>query len=113
MYYRLRPGADWPYIFQIASQSAQVVDVSLGGASFSLNSKSNYEVGQTMDLICSKADGQRHSILTKIKRVWQPANLVTSDVKCVAVQFLLKDMSLSKELEREILQIQRGALYKA
>jgi hypothetical protein len=66
-----------------------------------------------MDLICSKADGQRYSILTKIKRVWQPTNLAKSDVKCVAVQFLRKDMNLSKELEREILQVQRAAMYRA
>jgi hypothetical protein len=113
MYYRLRPGADWPFIFEIASQPAQVLDVSLGGASFSLNSKSDYEPAQTIDLICYKADGEKHSILAKIKRVWYPANLSKSDVRYVAVQFLRKDMSLHKELEREILQVQRGAMYKA
>jgi hypothetical protein len=113
MYYRLRPGADWPFIFEIAAQPAQVLDVSLGGASFSLNSKRDYEPAQTIDLICSDTNGERHSILAKIKRVWHPANLAKSDVKFVAVQFLRKDMSLNKELEREILQVQRGALYKA
>jgi hypothetical protein len=111
MYYRLKPGADWPFMFEIASQPVQVLDVSLGGASFSLNSKSNHEPAQTIDLICYKADGGRHSILAKIKRVWYPANFAKSDVKFVAVQFLRKDMSLNKELEREILHVQRGAIY--
>jgi hypothetical protein len=112
MYYRLRPGAAWPFRFEIASQPATLLDVSLGGASFSLNSKSHYEPAQTIDVICSKADGERHSILVKIKRVWSPANLAKTDVKYVAVQFLRKDINLNKDLEREILQIQRGAIYK-
>ncbi len=113
MHYRLRPGADWPFLFEIASQPVQVLDVSLGGAAFSLNSNRDYEPSQTMNLICSKADGERYSILAKIKRVLHPANHTKSDIKCIAVQFLRKDMNLSKELEREILKVQRGALYKA
>jgi hypothetical protein len=56
---------------------------------------------------------EKHSILAKIKRVWYPANLAKSDVRYVAVQFLRKEKSLNKELEREILQVQRGAMYKA
>lgn len=112
MFYRLRPGAAWPFKFEIAAQPATLLDVSLGGASFSLNSKSHCEPAQTIDVICSRADGQRHSILAKIKRVWSPANLAKTDVKYVAVQFLRKDINLNKDLEREILQIQRGALYK-
>jgi hypothetical protein len=113
MHYRLRPGVDWPFIFEIASQPAKILDVSLGGASFCLDCKKDYEPAQTINLSCSKADGEKHSILAKIKRVWHPANLAKSDVKCVAVQFLRKDMNLSKELEREILQVQRGAMYRA
>jgi len=112
MHYRLRPGADWPFIFEIASQPAQVLDVSLGGALFSLDNKYDFEPSQTIDLICSKADGERHSILAKIKRVWYPANPANSDLKYIAVQFLRKDMGLNKELEKEILQVQRGAMYR-
>lgn len=113
MHYRLRPGADWPFTFEIASQPAQVLDISLGGASFTVNAKRDYEPAQTISLNCSRAGGERHSILAKIKRVWQPANLSTSDLKYVAVQFLWKDISLNKELEKEVLQVQRGAMYKA
>jgi hypothetical protein len=113
MHYRLRPGVDWPFIFEIASQPAKILDVSLGGASFCLDCKKDYEPNQTIDVICSKMDGERHSILAKIKRVWYPANLAKSDVRYVAVQFLRKDMNVSKELEREILQVQRGAMFRA
>lgn len=112
MHYRLRPGVDWPFQFEIASQPAQVLNVSLGGATFLLNSKTNYEPAQTIDVICAKSDGAGHPMLAKIKRVWYPANLAKPDVKHIAVQFLRKDINLSKELEREILQVQRGTIYR-
>jgi hypothetical protein len=114
MHYRVRPGMDWSYTFSLESRPVNLINISLGGALFSHSGKNKIEVGQTVQVTGQGTDGEQlPGILAKVKRVWAPLESRQTGLEFVAVQFSTRDAGLVRELGREILQTQRGAVYRA
>ena len=115
MHYRVKSGIDWVYTFSVESQPVKLLDISLGGALFSHSSKKRFVLGQAVQVTGQGSDGEQiPQIFAKVKRVWsQTVRSTQTGLEYVAVEFSARDVSLVRELGREILQIQRGAVYKA
>jgi hypothetical protein len=114
MHYRVRPDVDWEFRFSLDSQPVNLINISLGGALFSHNSKKPVELGQAVQVTGHGSDGEQLPRITaKVKRVWSPMESKQTGLEYVAVQFSTKDAVLARELGREILQIQRGSIYQA
>jgi hypothetical protein len=114
MHYRVKPGMGWAYTFSVESQPVKLNNISLGGALFSHDSKKQFELGQAVQGTGQGSDGEQlPRIIAKVKRVWSPMGSKQTGLEYVAVQFSTRDASLVRELGREILQNQRGAVYKA
>lgn len=114
MHYRVKPGMDWPYTFSLGSQPVKLINISLGGALFSHDSKKQFELGQAVQITGQGSDTEQlPRIIAKVKRVWSTMGSQQTGLEYVAVEFSTRDVSLVRELGRKILHIQRGAVYKA
>lgn len=112
MHYRVRPGADWPGRIAVNDAAVSLLDISLGGASFSHGGENTFEHGRTAKLIYTDPAEKDHPIEAVVKRVWTPRDARGAGRECVAVKFLNLGKELERELGREIMELQRGALYK-
>jgi hypothetical protein len=112
MHYRVRPGADWSARIEVGKATVNLLDISLGGASFSHNGKDSFEHGRIVQVTYTDPDGKQHPIPAEVKRVWIPQDARHTGLEFVAVRFTHLDKELERELGREIMELQRGALYK-
>jgi hypothetical protein len=113
MHFRVKPAIDWAFRFSLESQPVNLINISLGGALFCRKDITRLEPGQTVQVTGQASDGEQlPHIVAKVKRVWSPLEAVQTGLEYVAVQFYSKDANLTRELGREILQIQRGSVYK-
>lgn len=112
MHYRVRPGADWPGRFAVNDNAVSLLDISLGGASFSHGGENTFEHGRKIRLIYANPDGTEHPMDAEVKRIWTPRDARGAGRECVAVKFLGLGKELERELGRELMELQRAALYK-
>jgi hypothetical protein len=112
MHYRVRPGADWPGHIVVNDAEVSLLDISLGGALFCHGGENTFEHGRTVRLIYTDPAEKDHPIEAVVKRVWTPRDARGAGQECVAVRFLRLGKELERELGRELMELQRGALYK-
>jgi len=112
MHYRVRPGADWSARIEVDASVVNLLDISLGGARFSHDGKNPLEHGQAVQVTYTDPDGKQHQIPAEVKRVWIPQDARHTGLEFVAIRFTHLDKELERELGREIMELQRGALYK-
>ncbi len=114
VHYRVKPGVDWAYTFSVDEQPVKLMNISLGGALFSHSSRKRFELGQAIQVTGQGSNGEQlPQIIARVKRVWSPSGSAQTGLEYVAVEFSTRDASIVRELGKEILQIQRGAAYKA
>lgn len=112
LHYRVRPGKEWSKRIEIDSMPVNLIDISLGGTLFTHSKEKPLEYGQELRVIYTDNDGNRHVIPSIVKRVWTPLEMRHTDLEYTAIQFLDMDKTLERELGREIMEIQRGAVSK-
>ena len=112
MHYRVRPGADWPGRIAVNGAAVSLLDISLGGALFCHGGENTFEHGRTIQVIYTDPNEGDHAIEAVVKRVWTPRDARGAGRECVAVKFLGLGKELERELGRELMELQRAALYK-
>lgn len=112
MHYRVRPGSDWATRIAVDSQAVNLIDISIGGALFSHGIERPFEHNRAVEVAYRGSDGTRHAIPAVVRRVWTPSDARCDGIEFVAVRFTRMEKELERELAREIMEIQRGSLYK-
>jgi len=112
MHYRVRPGSEWSTRIAVDSQAVNLIDLSIGGALFSHGIESPFEHNRPVEVTYTGSDGTRHAIPAVVRRVWTPPDARCNGIEFVAVRFTRLEKELERELAREIMELQRGALYK-
>ena len=111
LHYRVRPGKDWSKRIEVDSMPVNLIDISLGGTLFSHSNEKPIEYGQELHVMYTDNEGNRHVIPSIVKRVWTPAEMRHVNLEYVAVQFRNLDKEVERDLGREIMEIQRNAIY--
>jgi c-di-GMP-binding flagellar brake protein YcgR len=112
MHYRVRPGSEWSTRIEVDSGPVNLIDISIGGALFSHGIEKPFEYNRAVQVIYTGSDGTQHPIPAVVRRVWTPHDARCSGLEFVAIRFTHLDRELERELAREIMEIQRGSLYK-
>jgi len=112
MHYRVRPGSEWSTRITVESRAVNLIDISIGGALFSHGIEHPFEHNRTVEVIYTGSDGTRHVIPAAVRRVWTPSDARGGGIEFVAVRFKHMERELERELAREIMELQRGSLYK-
>jgi hypothetical protein len=112
MHYRVRPGSEWSSRIEVDSMPVNLIDISLGGALFSHGLEKPFEYNSTLEVTYTGSDGTRHPMPAVVRRVWTPPDERYSGLEFVAIRFTYLGKELERELAREIMEIQRGSLYK-
>jgi hypothetical protein len=112
MHYRVRPGSEWSTRIEVDSQAVHLIDISIGGALFSHGIERPFEHNRTVEVAYRGSDGTRHAIPAVVRRVWTPSDKRCDGIEFVAVRFMHMEKELERELTREIMELQRGSLYK-
>jgi len=112
MHYRVRPGSEWSTRIEVDSRAVNLIDISIGGALFSHGIEKPFEHNRAVEVTYRDSDGTRHGIPAVVRRVWTPSDARCDGIEFVAVRFTHLDRDLERELAREIMEIQRGSLYK-
>jgi len=112
MHYRVRPGSEWSTRIEVDRQAVHLIDISIGGALFSHGIERPFEHNRTVEVTYTGSDGTRHAIPAVVRRVWTPQDARCDGIEFVAVRFTHLEKELERELAREIMELQRGSLYK-
>jgi len=112
MHYRVRPGSEWSTRIEVDSMPVNLIDISIGGALFSHGNANPFEYNRAVQVTYTGSDGTRHLIPAVVRRAWTPHDARSSGLEFVAIRFTRLDKELERELAREIMEIQRGSLYK-
>ncbi len=112
MHYRVRPGSEWSTRIEVDSLPVNLIDISIGGALFSHGIEKPLEYNRAVQVTYTASDGTRHPIPAVVRRVWTLHDPRCSSLEFVAIRFTHLDRELERELAREIMEIQRGSLYK-
>jgi len=112
MHYRVRPGSEWSTRIEVDRQAVHLIDISIGGALFSHGIERPFEHNRTVEVTYTGSDGTRHAVPAVVRRVWTPQGARCDGIEFVAVRFTHLDKELERELAREIMELQRGTLYK-
>ncbi|HEX9158020.1 MAG TPA: PilZ domain-containing protein, partial [Syntrophales bacterium] len=112
MHYRVRPGSEWSTRIEVDSMPVHLIDISIGGALFSHGVENPFEYNSTVQVTYTGSDGKRHLIPAVVRRAWTPPDARSCGLEFVAIRFTQLDKELERELAREIMEIQRGSLYK-
>jgi len=112
MHYRVRPGSEWSTRIEVDRQAVHLIDISIGGALFSHGIERPFEHNRTVEVTYTGSDGTRHAIPAVVRRVWTPQGARCDGIEFVAVRFTHLEKELERELAREIMELQRGTLYK-
>ncbi|NPV05348.1 MAG: PilZ domain-containing protein [Syntrophaceae bacterium] len=112
MHYRVRPGSEWSTRIAVDSQAVNLIDISIGGALFSHGIGRPFEHNRNVEVTYTGSDGTRHAIPAVVRRVWTPQDARCNGIEFVAVRFTNLKKELERELAREIIELQRGTLYK-
>jgi len=112
MHYRVRPGSEWSARIEVDSLPVNLIDISIGGALFSHGIENPFEYNRALQVSYTGSDGTRHLIPAVVRRAWTPPDARCSGLEFVAIRFTHLDKELERELAREIMELQRGSLYK-
>jgi hypothetical protein len=112
MHYRVRPGSEWSARIEVDSLPVNLIDISIGGALFSHGIEKPFEYNQAVQVTYRGSDETLHLIPAVVRRVWTPSDARCSGLEFVAIRFTHMQKELERELGREIMEIQRGSLYK-
>ncbi|HNQ02118.1 MAG TPA: hypothetical protein PKN59_07485, partial [Syntrophales bacterium] len=82
------------------------------GALFSHGIERPFEHNRPVEVTYRGSDGTRHTIPAVVRRVWTPPDARCGGIEFVAVRFTRLEKELERELAREIMELQRGSLYK-
>jgi hypothetical protein len=112
MFYRLEPPSNCGIDIFVNGSKVSLLDVSIGGASFSHNRIYPFRVNEEANIIL--VIGERASqIESKVVRVWEPENeKVKKTLEFVSIQFLDMNGHIKNELGRRIRDIERDLHYK-
>jgi hypothetical protein len=112
MHYRVRPGSEWSKRIEVDAAPVNLIDISIGGALFCHGKENAFEYNRTVEVSYTGSDGTRHLIPAVVRRAWTPPDARCSGLEFVAVRFTQLEKELERELAREIMELQRGSLYK-
>jgi hypothetical protein len=112
MFYRIEPPSNCDIDIFVNGNKVSILDVSIGGASFSHNKIYPFRVNEETKIIL--VIGERASqIESKVVRVWEPENeKVKNSLEFVSIQFLDMKGHIKNELGRKIRDIERGLRHK-
>jgi hypothetical protein len=112
MFYRLEPPSNCDIDIFVNGNKVSILDVSIGGASFSHNKIYPFRVNEETKIIL--VIGERASqIESKVVRVWKLENeKVKNSLEFVSIQFLDMKGHIKNELVRKIRDIERGLRHK-
>lgn len=112
MFYRLEPPSNCGIDIFVNGTKVSILDVSIGGASFSHNKIYPFKTNEETKIIL--VIGERASqIESKVVRVWEPENeQVKKTLEFVSIQFLDMNGHIKNELGRKIRDVERDLRYK-
>jgi hypothetical protein len=112
MFYRLEPPSNCGIDIFVNGIKVNILDISIGGASFSHNKIYPFKMNEEVKIIL--VIGERASqIESKVVRVWEPENeKVKKSLEFVSIQFLDMEGRIKNELSRKIRDIERDLRYK-
>jgi hypothetical protein len=112
MFYRLEPPSNCGIDIFVNGIKVSILDISIGGASFSHNKIYPFRVSEETKIIL--VIGERASqIESKVIRVWLPENEnVKKSLEFVSIQFLDMNGHIKNELGRKIRDVERDLRYK-
>ena len=112
MFYRLEPPSNCGIDIFVNGTKVSILDISIGGASFSHNKIYPFKVNEETKIIL--VIGERASqIESRVVRVWVPENeKVKKSLEFVSIQFLDMKGHIKNELGRKIRDVERDLRYK-
>ena len=107
MFYRLEPPSNSGLDIYIDGERAGILDISIGGASFSHKRNTPFQTNSTIGIILS-IDGAETRIDAQVLRVREPeSNRLKKSLELVSVSFLNMPGSTKNTLSRKIRDIER------
>jgi len=112
MFYRHEPPSNCGIDIFVKGIKANILDISIDGASFSHNNVRPFEVNEEIKIIL--IIGERASqIKAKVVRAWEPENeKMKKGLEFVSVRFLDLNSTIKKELGRRIWDIEKDLHHK-
>jgi c-di-GMP-binding flagellar brake protein YcgR len=112
MFYRLEPPSNCGIDIFVNGSKVNILDISIGGASFSHNKVYPFKANENASVIL--IIGERASqIMSKVVRVWQPDDeRMKKSLEFVSIQFLNMNGHIKNELGRKIRDVERALRYK-
>lgn len=112
MFYRLEPPSNCGIDIFVNGSKVNILDISIGGASFSHNKVYPFKTNENASVII--IIGERASqIMSRVVRVWQPDNeRMKKSLEFVSIQFLNMNGHTKNELGRKIRDVERNLRYK-
>jgi hypothetical protein len=112
MFYRLEPPGNCGIDIFVNGNKVNILDVSIGGASFSHNKVYPFRVNDEVKIILVVGE-RAYQTESRVVRVWEPENeRVKRSLEFVSIQFLDMDGHTKNELGRKIRDIERELRYK-
>jgi hypothetical protein len=112
MFYRLEPPSNCGIDIFVNGNKVSILDVSIGGASFSHNKIYPFKMNEEIKIILVIGE-IASQIEAKVVRAWEPENeKVKKSLEFVSIQFLDMKGHIKNELGRKIRDIERGLRYK-
>lgn len=112
MFYRLEPPSNCGIDIFVNGIKVTILDVSIGGASFSHNKIYPFKMNEETKIILVIGE-IASQIEAKVIRVWEPENeKVKKSLEFVSIQFLDMNGHMKNELSRKIRDVERGLRYK-
>lgn len=108
MFYRLEPPSNCGIDIFVNGTKVSILDVSIGGASFSHNKIYPFKTNQEVSVIL--VIGERASqIKSKVVRIWSPDDeRMKKSLEFVSIQFLDMNGYIKNELGRKIRDVERS-----
>ena len=112
MFYRLEPPGNCGIDIFVNGNKVNILDVSIGGASFSHNKVYPFRVNDEVKIILVVGE-RAYQTESRVVRVWEPENeRVKRSLEFVSIQFLDMDGHTKNELGRKIRDVERALRYK-
>ena len=112
MFYRLEPPSNCGLDIFVNGNKVSILDVSIGGASFSHGKVYPFKVNEEVKIILVIGD-RASQVDARVVRIWEPeSEKMKKSLELVSIQFLELDGHIKNELGRKIRDVERELRYK-